>query len=79
MTGLTPRQLRFRLAGIGAGLLGWISYRTLAASPELAERVAGTGPVPHLMRSLSLVSGAIPIALAVPIITTVFFARVRAV
>jgi len=64
VTGLSRRQLRVRLAGIGAGLLGWISYRALASAPEIAERVAGTGPVPLIMRSLSLVSGAIPIALA---------------
>ena len=64
MTGLTSRQLRFRLAGIGAGLLGWVAYRILAGSPEIAERVAGTGPVPLAMRFLSLVSGAIPVALA---------------
>jgi hypothetical protein len=49
---------------MGLGFLGWAAYRTLAAAPEIAQRVAGAGPVPLVMRSLSLASGTVPIALA---------------
>lgn len=62
--GLTPERLRLRLVGIVAGLLAWVSFRALESAPHLAEMVAGAGPVPGLMRGLSLLSGLVPLPLA---------------
>ena len=53
-----------RLLGVGVGILAWLGYRVLSARPELAESVAGTGPIPESARLLSLVTGSVPVSLA---------------
>lgn len=54
---------RRRLAGIALGILAWLAFLLLAGRPQLAEAVAGSGPIPELRRWLSLLSGVIPFSL----------------
>jgi Protein of unknown function (DUF3810) len=69
--GLTGRQLRFRLGAIAAGILAWLSFRMLESAPDVAQALVGAGPIPGLMRGLSLISGLIPVPLAEAVVAVV--------
>jgi len=61
---LSTGQLCRRFLGIALGLIGWICFRFLASRPELAGIVVGMGPIPAIMRGLSILSAAVPFPLA---------------
>jgi hypothetical protein len=62
---LSPPPLRLgrRLLGIGAGLTALGLFHVLTRFPQQAENLVGDGPLPALMRSLSRLTGAVPISL----------------
>ena len=64
LIGLSTGQLRRRFLGVALGLIGWSCFRFLASRPELAGVIAGMGPIPAMMRGLSILSAAVPFPLA---------------
>jgi hypothetical protein len=65
------------VVGISLGVLGWVGFLVLSASPALGEAVAGTGPIPALRRSVSLVTGVIPFPLAEIFVGFVVWRQIR--
>lgn len=59
-----PLRLRRRLAGVGVGAAAVILFRVLQDRPDLAEAVLSQGILPAFVRSLSLVTGLVPFAVA---------------
>jgi len=60
-----------RLAGIGVGLAAVGAFAVLSRHPALAEWIAGSGPLPGLVRLLSLSTGWVPISLAEVVVLVV--------
>ena len=74
--GLSAGRLARRLTGTGLGLIGWGGYRFLSERPELASAVAGAGPIPALMRGLSVLTAAVPLPLAEAVVLGVVLRQV---
>lgn len=68
LIGLSATQIVRRFLGIGLGLVGWGVFRLLASRPEMASILVGIGPIPALMRGLSILSAAIPFPIAEAIV-----------
>ncbi len=66
-----------RLAGIGLGLAALGGYALLARHPSLAEGLAGSGPLPGLVRSLSLATSPVPFSLAEVVVLVVLGRQVH--
>ena len=64
LIGLSFSRLLRRFLGIGLGLFGWACFRFLSERPQLAGVVVGMGPIPEMMRGLSILSAAVPFPLA---------------
>ena len=64
LIGLTVRQLGRRVTGVALGILGWVAFRFLSGSPDIASLVAGTGPIPATMTGLSNLSARVAFPLA---------------
>ncbi len=59
-----PLRVRRRLAGVGAGAAAVLLFGLLHSRPDLAEAVLAQGILPAFVRSLSLLTGLVPFAVA---------------
>lgn len=73
------KHTRLRMAAIALGAGAWLVYLVLAALPEVADAVAGVGPIPWIRRGLSQLSGLAPFSLVEFVIAGVLLRQVLGV